>query len=715
MSQSLYSPSWYRVAELKPRLRSHLEIHRHHYRGELWYVLQDHSSGRFQRFTPSAYLLIGLMDGRHSVQELWEAGRARMGENAPTQEEVIRLLSQLHAVNALQTDVVPDTAEMLKRFEKQRYGKLKQNLRSPLFMRFSLLDPERILNLFLPLARPVFSWFGAVIWLAVVGYGVFLAGLHWPQLTENITDRVLAPSNLVILWLTFPFLKAFHEFGHAFAVKVRGGEVHEMGIMLLVFNPIPYVDASAASAFRNKRERALVGAAGMIAELFIAALALLLWTSVEPGPVRAVAFNVILIAGVSTLLFNGNPLLRYDAYYILSDLLEIPNMGPRGIRYIGYLFQRYLLFAKDAEPPVSAPGERVWFVVYTIAAFFYRIFIFTSIILFVASKFFFIGVLMACWGIFNMFVMPVGKIVKFLATSPKLRRRRAWAIGTSLLVLSGVVALIILAPVPLGTRAQGVIWIPEQAFVRAGTDGFVDRLAIESGSSVDAGDPVVLCSDPFLSAEIRVLVARLRELAAVYNTRMVSDRVQAKITLEEIRQVEAELADTRRRADDLTIRSAVDGIIMIPMAGDLPGRFVRRGELLGYVLNRSAMIARVVVNQADVDFVRQKTLDVKVRFPEEIAKKRPALLLREVPAATDQLPSRTLSQEGGGEIAIDPRDMPGIKAFQKFFLFDILLPPPEGVYNVGGRVYVRFDHGREALAYRWYRSIRQLFLRRFNV
>jgi len=678
-------------------------------------VLQDHASGRFQRFTPSAYLLIGLMDGQHSVQELWETGRARLGENAPTQEEVIRLLSQLHAVNALQTDVVPDTAEMLKRFEKQRYGKLKQNLRSPLFMRFSLLDPERILNLFLPLVRPVFGWFGAIIWLAVVGYGVYLAGLHWSQLTENITDRVLAPSNLVILWLTFPFLKAFHEFGHAFAVKVRGGEVHEMGIMLLVFNPIPYVDASAASAFRNRRERALVGAAGMIAELFIAALALWLWTSVEPGPLRAVAFNVILIAGVSTLLFNGNPLLRYDAYYILSDLLEIPNMGSRGIRYIGYLFQRYLLFAKDAEPPFSAPGERVWFVVYTIAAFFYRIFIFTSIILFVAGKFFFIGVLIACWGIFNMFVMPVIKIVKFLVTSPKLRRRRAWAIAASLLVLSTVVALVILVPVPLGTQSQGVIWIPEHAFVRAGTEGFVDRLNVASGSSVDTGDPVIECSDPFLPAEIRVLVARLRELTAVYDTRMVTDRVQAKITLEEIQQVKAELADARRREDDLTVRSAAAGKIMIPMADDLPGRFVRRGELLGYVLDRSAMIARVVVNQADVDFVRQKTMDVKVRFPEEIARKMPARILREVPAATDQLPSRTLSQEGGGEIAVDPREMAGIKAFQKFFLFDILLPPPQREYNVGGRVYVRFDHGREPLAYRWYRSIRQLFLKKFNV
>jgi putative peptide zinc metalloprotease protein len=273
----------------------------------------------------------------------------------------------------------------------------------------------------------VFSWAGAVIWLVVVGYGIFLAGLHWTQLTENITDRILAPGNLVILWLVFPFLKAFHEFGHAFAVKVRGGEVHEMGIMLLVFTPIPYVDASAASAFRNKRERVLVGAVGMIVEVFIAALALFLWTSIEPGPVRAVAFNIILIASVSTLLFNGNPLLRYDAYYILADLLEIPNLAQRGIGYIGYLFQRYLLAAKDVEPPFSAPGERVWFVIYTIAAFFYRIFIFTSIILFIAGKFFFIGVLFACWGIFSMFVMPLGKIVRFLATSPKLRRRRAWA------------------------------------------------------------------------------------------------------------------------------------------------------------------------------------------------------------------------------------------------------------------------------------------------
>jgi putative peptide zinc metalloprotease protein len=151
------------------------------------------------------------------------------------------------------------------------------------------------------------------------------------------------------------------------------------------------------------------------------------------------------------------------------------------------------------------------------------------------------------------------------------------------------------------------------------------------------------------------------------------------------------------------------------MARDLPGRFVRRGGLLGYVVDRSRVTARVVVSQSDVDFVRQHTLGVKIRLPEKIAETAPAVLRREVPAATDQLPGRALSQEGGGEIAIDPRDTLGVKAFQKVFLFDLELPGHAGLVHVGGRVYVRFDHGLEPLVWRWYRGARQLFLRRFNV
>jgi len=715
MKDSLFSPSWYRVEGLRPRIRSHFEIHRHLYRGELWYILQDHSSERYQRFTPAAHLMIGLMDGRRTIQQIWEACRSRLKDEAPTQEEVLHLLSQLHAIDALQVDTQPDIEELLKRFEKQRYSKWKQNLRSPLFMRFQLFDPEKFINRFQWVVRPFFSWIGAIIWIAVVATALSLVGFHWPELTKNISDRILAPKNLLILWLVFPFLKAFHEFGHAFAVKIYGGEVHEMGIMFLVFTPIPYVDASAASAFHKKRERIVVGAAGMLVEVFLAAIAFFVWVNAVPGTLRAIAFNVMVIAGVSSVLFNGNPLLRYDAYYILSDILEIPNLGTRGTQFMGYLAKRYLFGMTDEEPPLSSPGEQTWFVIYSVSAFIYRIFIYTAIILFIASKFFFIGMIFAAWTLVNMAIIPAGKGLKFLFYSPKLRRKRNRAFIVCGLVIFVVACSMFLIPVPLGTMAEGVIWIPDQSFVRAGTNGFVDQVLAKSGSQVNRNDPLIQCSDPLLPAQIRVLESQLRELEAKYDTQILTDRVQAEIIDEEIQHVTAQIQDSRERADELTIRSTVDGRFIVPMAEDLPGRFVKRGELLGYVLNRSAVAARVVVTQPDVDVVRQKTYEVRVRFPEDVSVSLPARLLREVPAATDQLPSRTLSQEGGGEIAIDPRDMMGIKAFVKIFLFDIELPTHSGLVNVGGRVYVRFNHGYEPLFWRWYREVRKLFLRRFNV
>lgn len=715
MSPSFYSPSWYRVANLKPRLRSHVEIHRHIYRGEVWYIMQDHATGKFQRFTPAAYLLIGLMNGKHSVQEIWEISRQRLKDDAPTQEEIISLLSQLHSVDALQADVPPDTAELLKRHEKKQDAKWKQNIRNPLAMRFPLFDPENFLNRWQFLVRPFFNWAGGIFWLMIVGMGVILAAFHWSELTENITDRVLAPQNLFLLWLTFPLLKALHEFGHAFTIKFLGGEVHEMGIIFLVLTPIPYVDASSASSLASKWQRILVGGAGMAVELFVAAIALLIWTNISPGLSRAVLFNLILIAGVSSLLFNGNPLLRYDGYYMLADLLEIPNLAPRGGRYLAYLVQRFLFGIKDVEPVVSTPGERFWFIIYTILSFAYRIFIYFSIILFIASKYFIVGLLLAIWAFISMIIWPVARGAKFLFISPRVKPKRGRALLVTCLILTCFLAFIFFVPFPLNTQTEGVIWIPETSYVRAGTEGFVERLLKEPGSRVKKQDLLIECADPFLPAQIKVLAARLQELKVQLDTQLLMDRVQADITKEEIKKVTAELERAQERANELTIRSLAEGIFICPLARDLPGKFVKRGELIGYVLDRQEITARVVIKQSDIDLVRQKTKGVKVRFPEKISEIIPSAIKREVPAATDQLPSRTLSHAGGGEMAIDPRDTMGLKAFEKIFLFDLELPKDWKAYHVGGRVYARFDHGWEPLIWRWYRSVRELFLRKFNV
>lgn len=715
MKSSLYSPSWYRVASLKPRLRSHAQIHRHTYRGEPWYVLQDHTSGRHMRFTPGAYQLIGLMNGERSVQDIWEIGRLRLGEDAPTQEEMVRILSQLHGADVLQCDVPPDIFELQRRHEKRRIGRLTQNIRNPLSMRFKLLDPEPILVRFQGVVRPFFGWTGALLWLVVVAWAAFLAGVHWPELTEDVTDRVLAPGNLLLMWVIFPILKAFHEFGHAFAVKRLGGEVHEMGIIFLVFTPIPYVDASTASAFRDKWERAFVGAAGMFVELFIAALAMFVWVGVEPGPVRAVAYNVMLIAGVSSLLFNINPLLRYDGYYIVVDLLEIPNLAPRGMNYLTYLVQRRLFGMQDAEPPWATTGEKAWLLVYSIAAFFYRIFIYVFIVLFIAEKFFFVGVLLAVWAATSMFVLPLFKGLRFLVASPRLGRRRGRAMVVSMGAAAIIAAAVFLVPVPLSTRTEGVMWVPEESFVRAEAEGVVERIVAKPGSLVSPGELLVQCADPFLPARIRVLEARYEELKTLHGSQILEDRLKAQITAEEMEHVAGQLDDARRRADELMVYSAIGGRFLVPEPGDLPGLFVRRGEVLGYVVEPATVTVRVVVSQPDADLVRARTKAVELRLPDSFSQITEAALKREVPAATDHLPGRALGQTGGGSVAIDPRDEMGLTAFQKMFLFDVEPPSARWTLNIGGRVYVRFDHGHEPLVWRWYRALRQLFLTRFHV
>lgn len=715
MADTLFSASWYRVAALKPRLRSHAQIHRHHYRGQRWYVLQDHASQRYHRFSPAAYFVIGLMDGRRTVHELWEIASARLGDDAPTQDEVIQLLTQLHMADVLQSDLPPDTTELLLRYERQRRHRWQGQLLSPLSWRVPLGDPESLLQRLLPLVRPFCGTAGMLLWLAVVGLAVGLAAMHWHDLSADVMDRVLAPQNLVWLWLVYPVVKVLHEFGHAFATKAYGGEVHEMGVMLLVLTPFPYVDASSASAFGDKWQRMVVGAAGMIVELFLASLALFVWLNVEPGTMRMVAYNVMLIAGVSTVLFNGNPLLRYDGYYILADYLEIPNLRARAQAYLAYLGERYLFGRREAEAQAATAGERAWFVCFAVASGIYRLFVLVAITTFIASRFFFFGVVLALGGMVAWGLVPVVKGLAYVGTSPRLRRVRTRAITISLLLAAGLAGMLCWLPVPLRSRAEGVIWVPERAMVRAGTDGFVDRIVAQPGTHVQPGDVLMRCQDPALDTRVKVLELRLQELWTRYTVQWLEDRALAEILREEIALVAENLARARERLAELTIRSRTEGTFVVPQAQDLPGQFVRQGTQLAYVLDLTTLTARAVVSQADIDLVRYRTRSVAVRLAERLATPLPAMVIREVPAATEQLPSMALGSQGGGSITTDPFDTQRAKAMQKLFQFDLALPSSAGVVNIGGRVYVRFDHGWEPLVQRWYQQVRRLFLAKFHV
>jgi len=715
VSETLFSPSWYRVATLKPRIRSHARILRHSYRDEVWYVLQDDAAERSHRFSPSAYQFIGLMDGERTVQQLWDAVSAQMGDGAPTQEEVIRLLGQLHAADALLCDVPPDSLEVFRRYQQHERQKWKRRLWTPLALRFPLFDPDRFLERTQRWVQPLFGWFGILLWLAVVGAGAVLAVSHWTDLTEDISDRVLDPANLVLLWFVYPVVKSIHELGHAYATKRWGGEVHEIGVMLLVLSPVPYVDTSSAWAFKDKRRRMVVGAAGIVVELFLGSLALFVWLAVEPGAVRAIAYNVMLICGVSTLLFNGNPLLRFDGYYVLADAIEIPNLGSRANQYLGYLFQHYVLGAREAESPAHTAGERVWMVLYGVASFVYRVFITFVIVLFIAGKFFVIGVLLALWAVATQVLMPVAKSISFLAASPGLRRNRERALWTSAGLAAAVLLLLFVIPAPSWTRTEGIIWVPEEAQVRAGTDGFIEKLLVPAGSEVRSGEALIQAEEPFLATRVAMLVAVLEELQAKYDAMLVADRVQAAMVREEIAAAQANLDRTRERQAALIYRSGANGRLIVPNAVDLPGRFLNKGQLVGYVVEPRELTARVALLQDDIALVRQSTRSVEVMLADWGASPVPAKIRREVPGGSQQLPTAALGSSGGGPIAVDPRDSKGVTALRQVFQLELTIPGNVRSEYLGARVYVRFNHGWEPAGFQIYRSFRRLLLRQFNV
>jgi putative peptide zinc metalloprotease protein len=715
MAKSIFSASWYRVAGLKPRLRSHAQIHRHQYRGETWFVLQELAKERLFRFSPAAYFAIGLMQGQTSVHQIWETTCARLADDAPTQDDMIQLLSQLYQADVLQCDVSPDAAELLKRSEEQTRRERQGRLFSLFSWRFSLLDPDRFLEKFLPLARVIFSAFGGIVWLAAVVPAVVLFVSHWTDLTTDVLDRVFIPENFLILWLVFPLIKICHEFGHAFAAKVFGGEVHDMGVMLLVLAPVPYVDASSASAFREKWRRVIVGAAGMLLELFIASLALFIWLNAEPGLVRTLAFNAVFIAGVSTVLFNGNPLLRYDGYYILSDFLEIPNLRARSMAYLTYISERYLFGNVQAERPDASASERTWFVVFGILAFVYRVLLVVAILLYVATRLLNVGAIIAFAAFIVWTVVPVSKGLKFLFTNPQLRLVRGRAITVTAIILAVVAGFIGFVPLPYRTGTEGVIWIPEESFVRAETEGVVQNLDVPSGNRVEDKTPLITLVNPFLIKQEKVLAARLQELEARHIQFLSSDPVKAQMAVDAARQEKDRLARIREDIAGLSVRSGTHGTFIVPSPEDLPGRFLHKGDVLGYVLELQRVTVRTIVSQESIDMVRNRTYGVAVRLSERLQEMVPATVKRVVPGASEQLPAKALGVAGGGAIAIDPTDRQGLKAVKKVFQIDLEMPAHSQRVNLGGRAYVRFDHGHAPLAAQWYFQVRQLFLSRFNV
>jgi putative peptide zinc metalloprotease protein len=708
MSETTLSPLWYRVADLTPRLKPYVRVRRRMYRGQPWHVLSDPIACRYHLVDGAAYEIIGRFDGVRTVQQIWESVCAQNPVSAPTQAETIDMLVRLGRRDLFHSGAVPDLDQQ-HRDRRQETMRRRMAGLNPLSFRVPLGNPSAWLARLAPRLSFCFGPTAAALWALLVVVGLIAAGSHFGELRASAAEGLLTPSFLALAWFCYPIMKLLHELGHALALHHWRGEVRQVGVAFLVLLPVPYIDASAASGLGSRAQRMAVSAAGIMVETGLAALAVLVWIAVEPGVVRDICLTVATIGGVSTLLVNANPLLRFDGYHILTDAASLPNLAPRSMEHWRYLLRRYLLRVAAAHSPGATRGERVWLCLYAPLSVGYQFWLSATVLLWLAER----SPVMAALCAAGLGVALVGRpgfrALRYLASANELGSRRHHAIGIAATAALALLLAFTVVPLPLSTTADGIVWVPEHAAVRAATEGFVDRVHVESGTDVRRGDLLVTLRNEALQAELAQAEAQLADAQATYWRAVQAGVADAQRLAGDVTRYESDTDRLRTRVSQLALNAGTDGIFVMPKALDLPGAFMQKGELLAYVVAPEAADVRVAVPQDRAVLLRERTRAVSLRTVEDPTQEFEGTLCNDLPQAGYDVPSAALTSFGGGQIVADPADRRGLRTREPVALCELSVPQL-GTSRLGGHVLVRFDHGFEPLGTQLARRLRQLLL-----
>ena len=711
-----FSDSWHRVAQVRAELRSTVRAHRQMYRGREWIVLRDTLSSDWFRINAQAWSFVSRLSTRRTVDEAWLEAVASDPDHALSQEEVVQLLGQLNLSNLLNFDRSSAGASLFDRYTQRRKREQRALLMGFMSIRIPLFDPDRMLQTAMPLIRAVFSPAGALFYLLLLG----LAGKALVDNVDSLFSQgagILAPSNLGLLYIGFIIAKVVHELGHAAACRLHGGEVHKMGVMLLIFAPMPYVDATASWGFRHRWPRLLVGASGVLAELAVAAVAALLWAHTAPGVVNSIAYNVIFVASVSSLFFNLNPLLRFDGYHMLVDLIDVPNLFQRSRDQLRYLGERLVFRLPNARPAARSAVEAWLLPLYGVVSLAYWLFLMSTIVFFVAEQYLDLGVAMAWILGFTITVVPLFKFLKYLATSPRLMHVRARCIATTVAICLGSLVLLAGVPVPDRVRASGVLEAVNYRRVSSDTAGRVVSVQVTPGARVTAGQELMRLENPEI--EFELASARLqREQLLSQEVRATSVARSDLAALQRQREaVEAVISELERQRQGLVLRAPIDGLWSPEIFDSGLGRWVARGAGLGAVVDPQSWRFVAVLPQVATHLFDNEVrgVEIRLRGQEDVNLVAQGAVL--VPFETGTLPSRALGMAGGGDIAVAPGDGQGLTAAEPFFQILASLPVDVAASELRhGRLgTLRLTLKAAPLMVQWERAVRQFFQRRFRV
>lgn len=728
--QPSLSELWHKVADTRPKLASHAQIIRQSFGPHVVYIVEDPAAGQFYRLSESAYFFLGLLDGRCTVDEAWESAGVQLGESSPTQRECVDLLGKLQLYGLLIGDL-PLSAEMIaERQLMARKQDLQRRTGRGMAMLIPLVNPERLLEALSPVLRVIFSRWGLAAWSIWMLIGLVAGLSSWRQFGSQF-NQILDPGNLFFLALLLTVLRGWHEFGHACACKAMGGRCTEIGLMLVAYViPFPYCDATSAWRFPEVYRRVVVAAGGVLFEMVLASLAAVIWSVTEPGLIKTLCFNTMVISGITTLVFNLNPLLRYDGYYILSDVLGAPNLSQRSIEFWKFLIEKFAFNIRAPRPPsIRSTGEAWLLLVYGALSWPYRLFVTFSLVAIIGGRYLSVGLVLATVLLFMWFVWPLLKGLNYLVSSPRLLGRRGRAVGVVAGTLGVLVLLLGIIPFPAASFASGTVEPTRREPVRALEVGFVDQVLVKVGDLVKKDQPLVILRSAdidasVLAAEARVEVARAELDAAPSNNP--AKRQIARLKLESaLRDSE----QARLEAGRLVVAAPMDGRVHAQggqlSLDSLVGRSVKRGELFAQILT-DELIVKATLSDREHSYVFRGASDTwnAVRASARIRGRAgsliPCTVQRVAPAASRILSSPAASSLAGGDVAIDPTDKERTRTLVPQFIVEVRpveepgAPAAHRPLRPGQYARVRLAAPSEPLAAQWWRRARQYLAARWQ-
>ncbi|MDO4574504.1 MAG: HlyD family efflux transporter periplasmic adaptor subunit [Planctomycetia bacterium] len=678
LNDSLVSSS---ARPLAIRVRPDISAKRQKYLGKSYWIVKDPVGLKYYRFQDEEYAILNMLDGKNSLDSIKDNFQKTFPPQKITLEELQHFIGSLHQSGLILTSVHDQGYQL---YERSIVRKRKERLgafTNILCIRFKGFDPERLLNAMYPFFAWIFHPATMFLSLVMMVSALLLVLTHFDTFYQKLPafQQFFTPENGLWLAVVLGMTKVVHEFGHGLTCKHFGGECHEMGVMILVLTPCLYCNVSDSWMLPSKWRRAAIGFAGIFVEVWLASFATFLWWYSTPGLLNNICLNIMFISSVSTIIFNANPLLKYDGYYVLSDILEIPNLRQKASTILSRKAGEWFLGLEYPEDPFLPQRNQVIFAIYAVAAACYRWVVTFSIAMFLLQVFEpyglkILGRIIVLMSLYGLLVMPLYKVCKFFYVPGRLEKVKKVRFYISLTVLLLGIAFLCFVPLPYRIFVPAEIQYDRGDTVYVVVDGAISRILVRPGEEVEKGQPLAVLENNDIELQISELIREQKQyesqLLTLRRLATVDPKANQQVpaTEESLRAVNLQLEERRQDQSRLVIRATRAGRVvpaqlrekqevegMLPTWSGTPfdasnhGAFLREGDPFCLIGSHQEMKATLVVPQSEKDFVQVgQKVDVNLNeFPERVFTGE----VREVAGQELKAVSPRLSNKNKGEVS----------------------------------------------------------------